>query len=113
MSNEGEDTCYLEVSLGGYRLSLRELMRIQGAGKLVLKLPEQLVVDIKFFSISFCSGIGTIEGDELVVRLRESTEVAGEFLPECKKSTEESDKENIFSELERIYRKLSVRKGDK
>lgn len=103
-----DDMCQLEISLGGYKISLRDLMRLQGEEKIVLKLPDLLEVDLRFLSVSFGSGLGVIDGDDLVITLRQGQ-------PALTNSRQQSDvdRDDVFSELEKIYRKLSFRKPDK
>jgi len=107
-----EALCQLEVSLGGYRIALKELMKLQGEGRIVLGLPDQLQVELKFMSIPFGVGVGVIEGDNLVITLKRSMNTPIDEPLEFDKDSDEADRKNLFSELESIYRKLSFRRND-
>ncbi len=108
-----DDLCQLEISLGGYRVSLKELIKLQGEGEIVFKLPEKLEVDLRFLSISFGSGVGVIEGDDLVITLNKTAKQDDSSHCMTQEQREDSDRRSIFFELEEIYRKLSFRRADK
>lgn len=108
-----DDLCQLEISLGGYRVSLRELIKLQGEGEIVLKIPEKLEVDLRFLSISFGSGVGVIEGDDLVITLKKKVCQHSVTDPMTQEQRENRDRKSLFFELEEIYRKLSFRRDDK
>jgi len=76
-------------------------------------LPQILEVDLRFLSISFGSGVGVIDGDDLVITLKRSMPEDRESYSVTHQQREEADRKNLFFELEEIYRKLSFRKTDK